>query len=102
MTHSRRAFCTLLSVLAIALGSGPAGAQRVENKKPSVALKVTPPIGFTPLRVRVEVDIKGGSDDYQDFYCPTIEWDWADGTKSESGTDCEPYEAGKSKIERRY
>jgi len=59
-------------------------------------------MGFTPMRVRLEVDVKGGADDYQEFYCPSIEWDWADGTTSESGNDCDPYEAGKSKIERRY
>jgi len=102
MTHSRRAFCTLLAVILVGLTSGPVGAQRAENRKPSVALKVNPPVGFTPMRVRVEVDIRGGADDYQDFYCPTIEWDWADGTTSESGSDCEPFEAGKSKIARRY
>jgi hypothetical protein len=47
-------------------------------------------------------DLKGGADDYQDFYCATVEWDWGDDTKSESKTDCEPYEAGKSEIKRHF
>ena len=38
----------------------------------------------------------------QEYYCPTVLWDWADGTESESTFDCEPYEAGKSEIKRRY
>ena len=101
MTHSRHAWCTLLAVLAFA-HAGASGAQREENRKPSVALRVNPPVGFTPLRVRVEVDLRGGADDYQEFYCPSIEWDWADGTVSETGDDCAPYEAGKSRIQRRY
>ena len=102
MNHPRRACFTLFAVLLLALSAATAGAQREENRKPSVALRVNPVFGFTPLRVRVEVDVRGGADDYQDFYCPSIEWDWGNGTTSESGDDCAPYEAGKSKIQRRY
>lgn len=105
MTYSRRAVCTLVMAIVIAVGvvgSSRAQSRGEDNPKPNLALRINPPVGFTPLRVRVEVDLKGGADDFQDFYCPSIEWDWADGTVSESGTDCEPYEAGKSKIQRRY
>ena len=105
MTHRRRA--VYLSVAAVAAGltlGVPAGAgQRTgDYKKPSVTLKATPPLGFAPLKVRVVADIKGGANDYADFYCASIEWDWADGTTSEKSEDCEPYEAGKSTIERRF
>ena len=44
----------------------------------------------------------GGANDYQDFYCPTVEWDWGDDTRSESSADCDPYVAGTSEIRRRY
>ncbi len=100
----RRAFCTLAAVLALALSSGVAvDAQRDgAARKPSLSLKATPPVGFSPLRVRVVVDVRGGSDDYADFYCPTIEWEWGDGTVSENSEDCDPYEAGKSTIRRRF
>jgi hypothetical protein len=47
-------------------------------------------------------EVRGGADDYQDFYCPSVEWDWGDGTISENTQDCEPYEAGKSTIRRRF
>ncbi|MBM3820733.1 MAG: hypothetical protein FJW14_17200 [Acidimicrobiia bacterium] len=54
------------------------------------------------MRVRLAVDVTGGSDDYADFYCASVEWDWGDGTSSESSSDCDPYEAGKSTIRRRF
>jgi len=71
-------------------------------KKPSVTLRATPALGFAPLKVRVVADIKDGPNDYEDFYCASIEWDWADGTTSESSEDCSPWEAGKSAIQRRF
>ncbi len=103
MTHSRRAWCTLATALVLMLSSTSAPtAQRVNEGKPSLSLRATPPVGFTPLRVRVAVDVRGGPDDYQDFYCPTIEWNWGNGTISESSEDCAPYEAGTSTIRRRF
>ena len=103
MTHQQRVFCTLVAVLATGLSSGVSTAQREgEDRKPSLAFRITPPVGFSPLRVRVVVEVRGGANDYADFYCPTIEWDWGDGTISESSEDCDPYEAGKSTIRRRF
>jgi hypothetical protein len=103
MNHPRRAFCTLATVLVIALTSGIAwSAQRDADKKASLSLKLTPPVGFSPLRVRVTADVRGGADDQQDFYCPSVAWDWGDGTVSESSEDCDPYQAGKSVIRRRF
>jgi hypothetical protein len=107
MTLRRRAGCLTVAAFAtsVAFGGAPADAgQRGsdDNKKPSVAFKATPPVGFAPLKVRVVVDIKGGADDYADFYCATVEWDWADGNISGSSEDCNPYEAGKSTIQRRF
>jgi len=103
MIHPRRAL-SLLAVLVVALAtSNTVGAQRSgDDKKPSLSLKATPPVGFSPLRVRIVVDVRGGSDDYADFYCPSIEWDWGDGTVSGNSEDCDPYQAGKSSIKRRY
>ena len=103
MIHPRRAL-SLLAVLAVAVATGSASeAQRGgDDKKPSLSLRATPPVGFSPLRVRLVVDVRGGSDDYADFYCPAIEWDWGDGTTSGNSEDCDPYQAGKSTIKRRY
>ena len=103
MIHPRRAL-SLLAVLIVALATSNAlGAQRSgDDKKPSLSLKATPPVGFSPLKVRLVVDVKGGSDDYEEFYCPSIEWDWGDGTVSRNSEDCDPYQTGKSTIKRRY
>jgi hypothetical protein len=73
-----------------------------DDKRPSLAFKVTPPLGFSPLRVHASVDVRGGPDDFADFYCPAIAWDWGDGTTSETSEDCDPYQEGTSTIRRRF
>lgn len=102
MTQLRRTVGIVAAAL-LALQAADIGlAQRGDDKKPSLSLRGTPPMGFSPLRVRLVVEVRGGADDYADFYCPSIEWDWGDGTTSESSEDCEPYVAGKSTIKRRF
>jgi hypothetical protein len=70
--------------------------------RPKFALRAQPPVGTTPQRVVLTAELTGGADDFEEYYCPTIEWDWGDDTKSESTIDCDPYEAGKSQIKRRF
>ena len=103
MTNHRRVLRTF-AVFTAALMAAAAlpAAQREADRKPSLSLRATPPAGFAPLRVRLFVEIKGGANDYADFYCPTVHWDWDDGTISETSEDCDPYEAGKSVIKRRF
>ena len=104
MKYPRRAVPALLVVLAVAVATSSTSiAQRGgDDKKPSLSLKANPPVGFSPLRVRLVVDLKNGANDYQDYYCPAVQWDWGDGTVSENSEDCDPYQAGKSEIRRRY
>ena len=102
MTAPLRACCTLAAALAILLPPHTAHGQQAESRKPSLSLRATPLTGFTPLRVRFVANIRDGSDDYEEFYCATVEWDWGDGTVSERSADCDPYEAGKSTIQRRF
>jgi hypothetical protein len=77
-------------------------AQKGDDKKTSLSLKASPPVGFSPLKVRLTADVKGGPDDNADFYCPSIAWEWGDDLTSESSEDCAPYQAGKSTIKRQY
>jgi hypothetical protein len=72
------------------------------NKKASLSLKATPSVSFAPARVVVVAEVKGGADDSEEFYCPTVEWEWGDFTTSTAEADCDPYEPGKSAIKRRY
>ena len=103
MNHTRGAMYVLVAVLTLTLTpGGDAAAQRNDDRKASVSLKATPTSGFTPLRVRLVAEIRGGSDDLVDFHCPSVEWDWGDDQTSEADEDCAPYEAGKSEIRRRY
>jgi hypothetical protein len=101
-----RWFFTLFTWAAAAAVAAPfsasAPADAIQAKKPSISLRANPSSGFSPLRVVVTAEVKGGANDYEDFYCASVEWDWGDGTKSESKADCDPYEAGKSEITRRF
>lgn len=109
VSYSPRAYCALSAAIVSLSMAGLPSIDAVvsaqsggEAKKPSLSLRVTPPVGFAPLRTRLVVDVRDGDDDYADFYCPTVEWDWGDGTVSANSEDCDPYEAGKSSIRRRF
>jgi hypothetical protein len=86
---------------SIAIGAAALLASS-EKDKPSVSVKANPSVGFAPTRVVMTAELKGGLNDYADYYCPAVEWQWGDDTRAESKIDCEPYEAGKSEIKRRY
>jgi hypothetical protein len=73
-----------------------------DESRPEVGLKVSPLIAFSPAKISVRAELKGGTLDYEPFYCTTIVWDWDDGTTSENTADCAPYESGKSEIRRYY
>lgn len=101
-THNRACRLLLVVLCTVTLAGASAGAVSDENDKPSISLKASPAGGFSPLRVVMTAELKGGSDNYQEFYCAEVEWHWDDGTKSESRADCDPYEPNKSEIKRRY
>ena len=107
MTKHRRLVGASVAVLflsaAVAAAQKPASSKgKDQDKRPSLKLTARPALGMSPARVVLTADINGGPNDAEDFYCPTIEWDWGDGTTSETTSDCEPYEPGKSEFRRRY
>lgn len=73
-----------------------------DAKRPQIKLKANPVIAVSPAKVVLTAEIVGGANDFEEYYCPTVEWDWGDGTHSESSSDCAPYEEGKSEIKRRF
>lgn len=98
---------------SVALAATVAGAQQKDDKpgdknakepdpRPKVSLKAQPVIAMSPARVVLTAELTGGANDFQEFYCPAIEWDWGDDTRSEKSDDCAPYEQGKSEIKRRF
>ena len=90
-------------VVAVTTISVAVSAQKDDkDQKPKVVLKAQPIISMAPSRVVLTAELVGGKSDFEEFYCPAIEWDWGDGTTSEASSDCQPYESGKSEIKRRF
>ena len=87
-------------VLALAAPAGLSAAE-AKPKKPKLDLRAAPRMAFSPVNVFFTAELAGG-DDVEEYYCPELEWEWDDGGKSTQESDCAPFEAGKSKIERRY
>ena len=111
MVHVRRfawsgAACLCLSAAlvssAAAQRNGKDSKDAADSKRPQVRLKAQPIVSVSPARVVLTAEIVGGANDFEEFYCAAVEWEWGDGTRSASSTDCAPYEAGKSEIKRRF
>ena len=109
MTFLRRtAWAGSASLLTAAALTISISAQKNKDPKdaadprPKVSLRATPMIALAPARVVLTAELTGGANDFEEFYCGAVEWEWGDGTKSESSADCAPYEAGKSEIKRRF
>jgi hypothetical protein len=108
MNHMRRftwsgATCLLLTAaVAAAPQKSDKDVKDTDAKRPKLTLKAQPVIAMSPARVVLTAELTGGANDFEEFYCATVEWDWGDGTHSESTADCEPYEAGRSEIKRRF
>jgi hypothetical protein len=107
--NSKRRRIVLAGVMSLAVAASAAArpqndpkAGDTEKSRPKLTLKAQPNVGISPARVVLTAELVGGANDSPDYYCPTIVWDWADGTESESTLDCEPYEPGKSQIKRRF
>jgi hypothetical protein len=103
----------LIGTAAVAVTLAAQAAAPAAADKPSISVKASPSVGFSPARVVITAEIKGGSNDYQEFYCAAVEWEIAtigdesteggfDQGRAEQQSDCDPYEAGKSEIRRRY
>lgn len=96
----RRAVPAILCASALAI-SLQASGQDKKPAKPSVTVKASPIVGFSPARMVLTADLKGGEES-EELYCATVEWEWGDDTRSEAKTDCDPFEAGKSEIKRHF
>jgi hypothetical protein len=84
----------------IALALATTAYAETRPKKPHLELRAAPRIVMSPARVLAIVELVGG-DDIEEFYCPGLEWDWGDGSRSYHEADCAPFEAG-AEIQRRY
>jgi hypothetical protein len=98
----------LLLVLAASLSAQKSGqksgndAKAPEPQRPKLSIRAQPAIAIAPARVVLTAELTGGSDDFREYYCPTVRWEWGDLSSSESALDCSPYEEGKTQIKRRF
>jgi len=103
VTARRSALVALAAVVTITSAVAVrAQADTSTQERPSLSVRLTPRVGLAPLEVRAVAELKDGSDNFEEYYCATIEWDWDDGSRSESTTDCEPYDPTTSEIQRRF
>ena len=103
----RSTFVATVAALAVVLATGPsldgrAARAQGPDDDPRLRLRVSPRVAFVPADMLFIGDLRGGPDDNEELYCPTIEWDWGDDTISENTPDCEPFEPGVSEIRRRF
>jgi hypothetical protein len=91
-------------VLAVLGFAGPAPADEDQKpkklKRPGFELRVSPRFSFSPAELMFTAELKVG-DDTEEYYCPEVEWEWGDGSKSVQEADCDPWKPD-TKIERRY
>ncbi len=102
MTIIPRSALVALGVAAAFVCLGAGQEKEADRKKPELVLTVAPVIAFVPARIKFAVDIRDGADDYEEFYCASVQWDWDDGTTSEWSRDCDPYRPGKSQFQRHF
>jgi hypothetical protein len=109
MSTARRQLCATAVSLALAAASVTAFSVQKPDKdakdgdrRPRLSLKAQPTVAVSPARVVLTAELIGGANDFEEYYCAAVEWEWGDDTRSESTTDCEPYEEGKSEIKRRF
>ncbi|HUR35183.1 MAG TPA: hypothetical protein VM032_15375 [Vicinamibacterales bacterium] len=107
MSKLRSRIITAACAMVLGTGAGVAApnaqsSKDVEAKRPKIRVRAQPQVVMAPARVTITAELIGGADDFEEYYCPAVEWEWGDDTSSESTTDCDPYESGKSQIKRRY
>src|SRR5512143_1828334 len=87
------------ALLVFFADTGAGAARAGDEARPHVALRATPRRAFPPANVLAVAELKGRPG--EDFYCPGIEWEWGDGSRSASEGDCPPYHEG-AEVERFY
>jgi hypothetical protein len=75
-----------------------AAGDGIRPKRPRLDLRASPRVALSPVEILIIGELRGGQD-VEDFYCPGLEWDWGDGSRSAHESDCSPFEAG-TKLDR--
>ncbi len=93
----RRAATWVVVVLlgggGLVAAGGKADTGKPQAGKPHLEMRASPRTAFPPVNVFLVAELKGGRA-VEDFYCPGLDWDWGDGTRSSEEGDCPPYQDG--------
>jgi hypothetical protein len=87
-------------LVLVSLAGARVDAADPEERRPALRLRATPGVSFAPANVLLVAELVGG-DTLEDFYCPEVVWDFDDGRRSTSQSECEPFGAD-SALERRF
>src|SRR2546425_12213210 len=67
----------LFGVPVVAAAQDKPKDKDADSRRPKITLKAQPTISMAPSRVVLTAELTGGANDYEEYYCPTVEWDWA-------------------------
>lgn len=85
---------SVAALLLLARGTPVSGHSRIE-------LRASPVMGIAPMQVVLTAMVEDVSE-AEELYCPSVEWDWGDGTISRSSPDCEPFDPDRARVRRFY
>ena len=84
--------------LALALLSG-SGTRKVEVDLRPLSNVSMIRVGQCSIDVAFRLVVDGGGQ--EEYYCPAVEWQWEDGTRSVEETDCPPFAEASADDHRR-
>lgn len=91
------------AVLAERASAGSRATSPQAPEKPKLSLKGVPSMGTPSTLFVFQARLSGGRDDDEGLYCLTAEWIWEDQADSSlNESDCEPFKAGVTPIERSF
>jgi hypothetical protein len=82
-------------LLALLLLAGGKPVVKLEPSRRILTLPAAPE--SVTVTYRLLIDDKGD----EDYYCPRVEWEWEDGTRSSEESDCPPFGDAGSRHHRR-
>lgn len=86
-----------LAALAFLAGTAAAAEGPEVELKPVRKIWILP-AGACEVDVTFRLEVKDGGDER--YYCPEVEWEWEDGTRSISESDCPPFDEAEE--DRRF
>jgi hypothetical protein len=89
------------TLVGIAMAMPLLAGEGSKAKSPQLNLRANPRFAIrAPVNVLATAELMGG-DEVEEFYCPALEWEWGDGSRSVQESDCAPFQPGDT-LERHF